>query len=188
VVVGVVDTSEYDWYADAELFADLDGDEDPFGVNPPDSLTADATPLDDTESYLIGAILKYVHRVAGGNRDALELMVSLAVEETYARLGYPHSAAQIDQLRPYEGPSHEELRELPDPTPEDFRETLSDITEEPEEYVRKRQVAERTSRDARQLKRLLPKADQWDLPGENDQPAAANESAESDTGISNQSQ
>jgi hypothetical protein len=184
----MADTSNFDWNADAELFADLDDGREPFAVNPPDDLTADATPLDGTESYLIGAILKYIHRVAGGKRDDLEPMVSLVVEETYARLGYLHSSGQLDQLRPYEGASHEELRELPDPTPEDFRETLSDITDEPEEYVRKRQVAERTSRDARQLKRLLPKADQWDLPDQNDQPAATNKSAESDTGISNQSQ
>ena len=188
----MADTAEVDWYADAELFADLDDDREPFAVNPPDDLTADATPLENTESYLIGAMLKYVHRVAGGKRDDLEPMVELAVEETYARLGYPHSAGQLDELRPYEGPSHAELRELPDPTPEDFRETLSDICDEPEEYVRKRQVAERTSRDARQLNRLLPKADQWDLPGEtgqnaqndqNAQSAPAHESAESDTEI-----
>lgn len=183
----MAETTELDWYADAELFADLDDDREPFAVNPSDDLTADATPLDNTESYLVGAILKFVHRVAGGKRDDLEPMVSLAIEETYARLGYPHSAAQIDELRPDAGSSHEELRELPDPTPEDFRETLSDICEEPEEYVRKRQIAERTSRDACQLQRLLPKADQWDLPEEtqNDEAMSVNESAESDTGIRN---
>jgi hypothetical protein len=184
-VVGMADTTELAWYADAELFADLDDDREPFAVNPSADLTADATPLDNTENHLIGAILKFVHRVAGGKRDDLEPMVSLAVEETYARLGYPHLAAQIDELRPDAGPSHEELRELPDPTPEDFRETLLDIIEAPEEYVRKRQITERTSRDARQLQRLLPKADQWDLPGEtqNSEAMPANESAVSDIDI-----
>lgn len=193
----MVDTAKFDWYADASLFADLDEDENPFGVNPPDDLTADATPLKHTESYLYGAIVKYVNRVAGGEQTGIAPMVDLAIEETYARLGYPHSAGQVDETKPYEGPSHAELRELPDPTPQDFRDTLSDICDEPEEYARKRQVAERTSRDARQLNRLLPKADQWDLPGETDQngqsgqidqSAPANESAESDSGISNESQ
>jgi hypothetical protein len=176
---------DFSWYADAALFADLDLDKrDPLAVNPPNELSADATPLEDTEAYLVGAVMKYVHRVTGGQRNGLKPMVRLAVEETYARLGYPHAAAHTDELR-REGPSHEELRELPDPTPADFRETLADICEEPEEYVRKRQVAERTSQDALSLRRLLPEADGWELAESDQNDQSSDESAKSNTGIYN---
>jgi hypothetical protein len=176
---------DFSWYADAALFADLDLDKrDPLAVNPSEELSADATPLQDTEGYLVGAMMKYVHRVTGGQRNDLKPMVELAVEETYARLGYPHAAAHTNELR-HKGPSHEELRELPDPTPDDFRETLADICEEPEEFVRSRQVADRTSHDALALRRLLPEADGWELAESDQNDQSSDESAKSNTGIYN---
>ena len=165
----MVKSDSFEWYANAELFADHD-DSNPFAVNPREELGADASPLRETESYLTWSILQYVDRVTGGRNGPLKPMVSLAVEETYARLGYPHAVAHADPLKPHEGPTHEELRELPDPTPEDFRDTLRDICDEPEEFVRSRQVAERTGNDALSLLRNLPQADndKWD-PGRSDQ-------------------
>lgn len=182
----MVKSDSYEWYANAELFADHD-DSNPFAVNPREELGADASPLRETESYLTASILQYVDRITGGRNGKLKPMVSLAVEETYARLGYPHAAAHADPFKPHEGPSHEELRELPDPTPEDFRDTLSDICDEPEEFVRSRQVAERTGNDALSLLRHLPQedSDKWD-PGRSDQ-NRTNESTincTDDTGVS----
>lgn len=160
--------ADLEWYADATLFADLE-DRNPLVVDPPEDLTADAAPLRRTESYLVGAIDKYVSRVTGGQRGDLHTMIDLTVEETYARLGYPHSPAYGDP-RTEAGPSHTELRDLPDPTPADFRDTLTDICDEPEEYVRRRQIAERTGNDALALLRMLPNADNWDIDHRNTNP------------------